>query len=77
MMGHVLFQGEIIKKLRKYIDEIKKKPILQNHWANFNQTWRKASLDEVDLSLFQRRTNTCVYYHKVNNGFFLLINIMI
>ena len=21
-------------------------PLLQNHWANFNQTWHKASLDE-------------------------------
>ena len=31
--------------------------LLQNHWANFNQTWHKASLDEGDSSLFKWRTN--------------------
>ena len=25
-----------------------KKILLQNHWANFNQSWHKASLDEDD-----------------------------
>ena len=29
--------------------------LLQNHWANFNQTWHKASLGEVDSSLYKRR----------------------
>ena len=29
-----------------------KNPLLQNHWANFNQTWLKAILGEVDSSLF-------------------------
>ena len=43
--------------------------LLQNHWANFNQTWHKASLGEGDSSLlskgphpFPRRDN----YEKVN-----------
>ena len=25
--------------------------LLQNHWANFNQTWHKASLDEGDVQM--------------------------
>ena len=29
--------------------------LLQNHWANFNQTWRKASLGKGDWSLFKWR----------------------
>ena len=29
--------------------------LLQNHWANFNQTWHKASLGEGDSSLFKWR----------------------
>ena len=27
--------------------------LLQNHWANFNQTWHKVSLGEGDSSLFK------------------------
>ena len=27
--------------------------LLQNHWANFNQTWHKASLRKGDSSLFK------------------------
>ena len=29
--------------------------LLQNHWANFNQTWHKASFGEEDSSLFKGR----------------------
>ena len=29
--------------------------LLQNHWANFNQTWHKASLGREDSSLFKWR----------------------
>ena len=29
--------------------------LLQNHWANFNQTWPKASLGKGDSSLFKWR----------------------
>ena len=29
--------------------------LLQNHWANFNQTWHKVSLGEGDSSLFKLR----------------------
>ena len=29
--------------------------LLQNHWANFNRTWHKASLCKVDSSLFKWR----------------------
>ena len=27
--------------------------LLQNHWANFNQTWHKVCLGEGDSSLFK------------------------
>ena len=27
--------------------------LLKNHWANFNQTWHKASLGDRDSSLFK------------------------
>ena len=30
--------------------------LLQNHWANFNEIWHKASLGEEDSSLFEWRT---------------------
>ena len=30
--------------------------LLQNYWANFNQTWHKASLGEGNSSLFKWRT---------------------
>ena len=30
--------------------------LLQNHWANFNKTWHKASLGKGDSSLFKWRT---------------------
>ena len=29
--------------------------LLQNQWANINQTWHKASLDKEDSSLFKQR----------------------
>ena len=29
--------------------------LLQNHWVNYNQTWRKVSLGERDSSLFSWR----------------------
>ena len=31
--------------------------LLQNHWANFNQTWHKASLGAGDSSLFKWRVS--------------------
>ena len=31
-------------------------PLLENHWANFNQTWQKAFLGEGDSSLFKYRS---------------------
>ena len=30
--------------------------LLQNHWANFNQTWHKVSLGKGDSSMFKWRT---------------------
>ena len=46
MKGPAFFQVEEIKNnFKKYIDEIKKN-ILQNHWANFNQTWHKTAFGE-------------------------------
>ena len=43
-----------------------KKFLLQNHWANFNQTWNKASLDDGDSSSNKEPINS----HKVNNVVF-------
>ena len=34
---------------------MKLKNLLQNHWANFNQTWHKASIGKVDSSSFKER----------------------
>jgi hypothetical protein len=31
------------------------KNLLQNHWANFNQTWHISSLGEGDISLSKER----------------------
>ena len=42
------FQGEIITKIAKF-----KNLFLQNHLANFNQTWHKTSLGEEDSKLFK------------------------
>jgi hypothetical protein len=32
-----------------------KNDFLQNHWVNFNQTWRKSFLGKGDSSLFKER----------------------
>ena len=40
--------------------------LLQNHWANFNQTWHKASLDEVIQVCSNKEP---INSHIVNNGF--------
>ena len=53
MKGLALFQGEDDNKIAKYIDEIYKNVLLQNHLANFNQTVHNASLGEGDSSLFK------------------------
>ena len=58
MKGPALFQGEIIREQRKYIDEIFKNLLLRNYWTNFNQTWHKTSLGEGDSSLLKRRTTS-------------------
>ena len=42
------FQGEIITKIAKF-----KNLFLQNHLANFNQTWHKTLLHEEDSKLFK------------------------
>ena len=31
-------------------------PLLQNHWANFNQSWHKASLGKGNLIMFKWRS---------------------
>ena len=53
MKDHAFFQGEIITNYRKF-----KNLLLQNHWANYNQTWRKASLGEEDLSFSKLKDHT-------------------
>ena len=39
-------------KIAKFIDKFKES-ILQNHLANFNQTWHKSSLSEGNSNLFK------------------------
>ena len=53
MKGHAFFQGEIIT-----LTKLKKHLIFQNHSANFNQTWHKASFGEGDSSLFEWRATS-------------------
>ena len=53
IFDHPLFQGEIIRKSRKYTLTKFKNLLLQKRWANFNQTWQKAPLDEGNSSLFK------------------------
>ena len=55
MKGPALFQGEIITQIVKNRLTKFKNLLLQNHWANFNQTWHKASVGEGDSCLFKRR----------------------
>ena len=56
MKGPVLFQGGDNYEIAKIHRWNLKIFFLQNHLANFNQTWHKASLGEGDASLFKRRT---------------------
>ena len=56
MKGPALFQGEIVMSSKHTLTKLKN-PILQNHCANINQTWHKASLGEGDSSLCKWRTN--------------------
>ena len=45
--------------------------LLQNHWANFNQTWHKAFwMKGIQVSRFKSSNEEKVNSHKVNNGFF-------
>ena len=48
-----LLQG--IEIIRKYKNKLMKSKnlLLQNHWANFNQTWHQASLGDGDSSPFK------------------------
>ena len=62
-----LFHGEEIAKLMKCIDN---NLILQKHYANFNQSWLKASLGGRDSSLIKWRATpfewqrNCQYHEK-------------
>mgnify|MGYP003688899091 CR=1 FL=1 len=40
---------------------LKFKNLLQNHWANFNQTWHNAFLGEGDSSLFSSNEGTHIF----------------
>ena len=47
MKGPALFQEEIFMKKQNTLTKFKNL-LLQNHWANYNQTWHNASLGERD-----------------------------
>jgi hypothetical protein len=55
MKGQICFKGEIITKKCKNGVGSFKNPFLQNHPANFNQTWHKSFLDEENSSFLKRR----------------------
>ena len=57
MNGPTLFQGKMIKKIRKYIKKLQYL-LFQNHWANFNQTWHITFQGEWNYSLFKLSTTT-------------------
>ena len=60
-----LFQGEIVKKLLKCIDDYKNL-LLQNYWANSNQTWHKSSLGQGYIRLFKWRAPPLSYIYNHN-----------
>ena len=83
MKAPALFQGKIITKKQKRIDEISKSSSLEPLFQ-FQQIFNKASLGEGDSSLFKLKAipfslgTQPFNFHKVDNGFiFLLINIII
>ena len=47
------FKGRKLRNRKKCFDKLKKNLLLQNHQANFNQTYHKASLGKGDSSLFK------------------------
>jgi hypothetical protein len=47
-----LQRGDNHKNEKKGVGSFKN-PLLQNHWANFNQTWHKSFLGVGDLTLFK------------------------
>jgi hypothetical protein len=51
--GKVFFKGEIITKMYKWVGSFKN--LLQNHQANFNQTWHKSYLGEGDSKIVQKK----------------------
>jgi hypothetical protein len=48
-----LQRGDNHKKCKNGVGSFKNL-LLQNDWANFNQTWHKLSLGKGDLNLFKR-----------------------
>ena len=48
-----IFQREIMMKKETYSDKILKF-VLQNHWTNFDQTWRDVSLCEANSSFYKQ-----------------------
>ena len=45
-------KGRLLRNSENTLTKLKNL-LLQNHWANFNQNWQKASLGEGDSSLFK------------------------
>ena len=65
MKGHALCQGEENDDIVKILWLNFKNLFLQNHCANFNQTWHKTSLDEKDLNFFNE--GLCLFSRGDNN----------
>jgi hypothetical protein len=50
-----LQRGDNYKNVKLGWGHLRINLLLQNHWANFNQTWHKSSLGGGDSSLFKQR----------------------
>jgi hypothetical protein len=58
MKGNPLPQKEIIAKALKKSLKIKKKTLLQNQQANFNQTWYKSSYGKGNSKLYKSKARS-------------------
>ena len=66
----MVFFGRIVNFHKTNVRNNKSIQILQNYWANFNQTWQKASFGKGDTSLFKMKGHAFSkvgwYWHSEN-----------
>ena len=75
MKAHAFLRGDTCSYERGKIHDEIKKNLFQNHLANFNQTWHKASLVEEDFFFL---TNKGPFqFSKRRLGFYSLNKLMV